>query len=95
MLVFHDLLMVAQVKEYEDVQINFNVNFKGALTFGEIEVIMDSWNQMQEQRKEIEIVKRTEAFCVERMRKNGTLPKNNPFDDQYETDPIHGKDKNT
>jgi hypothetical protein len=52
MLVFHDLLMIAQVKEYEDVQINFNVNFKGALTFGEIEVIMDSWNQMQEQRKE-------------------------------------------
>jgi len=69
MLVFHDLLMVAQVKEYEDVQINFNVNFKGALTFGEIEVIMDSWNQMQEQRKEKA--------------------------DLYETDPIHGKTKNT
>ena len=69
MLVFLDLLMVAQVKEYEDVQINFNVNFKGALTFGEIEVIMDSWNQMQEQRKEKA--------------------------DLYETDPIHGKTKNT
>ena len=69
MLVFHDLLMIAQVKEFEDVQINFNVNFKGALTFGEIEVIMDSWNQMQEQRKEKA--------------------------DLYETDPIHGKTKNT
>ena len=66
MLVFLDLLMVAQIKEYEDVEIHFNVNFKGALTFGEIEVIMDSWNQMQEMRK-----------------------------DSYETDPIHGKTKNT
>ena len=76
MLVFLDLLMVAQVKEYEDVEIHFedveihfNVNFKGALTFGQIEVIMDSWNQMQEQRKEKA--------------------------DLYETDPIHGKTKNT
>ena len=55
MLVFHNLLMIAQVDEHEDVEIHFNVNFKGTLTFGEIEVIMDSWNQMQEQRKENKI----------------------------------------